>query len=151
MRKWITWLAAGMLAAGLLTGCSGTKETSPAAKSYKDGSYTARSSADDRGAVGEITLVVEQGRIVKADYKEIKKDGTIKDEDYGKTNGKIENQEFYNKAQHALKASATYPAKLVETQNPAAIDAISGATVSHRMFGEAAGKALQQAAPADAK
>ncbi|TWH46225.1 FMN-binding protein [Sporomusa sp. KB1] len=151
MRKWLAGLAACILTVSLLAGCGGAKETGPAAKSYKDGTYTARSSPDERGAVGEITLVIEKGRIIKADYRGIKKDGTIKDEDYGKTNGKIENQEFYKKAQHALKASTDYPTKLVETQNVKAIDAVSGATVSYQQFSEAVKKALNQAAPVDAK
>ncbi|WP_333594363.1 FMN-binding protein [Anaerospora hongkongensis] len=151
MRKWPAGVAAGILAVGLLAGCSGTKETGAAAKAYKDGTYTAKSSPDERGAVGEITLVIANGRIAKADYKGIKKDGTLKDEDYGKTNGKIENQEFYKKAQQALKASAAYPVKLVETQNVKAIDAISGATVSHQQFSEAANRALRRATPVDAK
>ncbi|WP_371371114.1 FMN-binding protein [Sporomusa aerivorans] len=151
MRNWITGLIAALLSVSLLAGCGGARETGPAAKNYKDGTYTARSSPDERGAVGEITLVIEKGRIVKADYKGIKKDGTIKDEDYGKTNGKIENQEFYKKAQHALKASMAYPAKLVETQNVKTIDTVSGATVSYQQFSEAVKKALSQAAPVDAK
>ncbi len=151
MRKWLAGLTAGVLAVGLLAGCGGAKETGPAVKSYKDGTYTAKSSPDERGAVGEITLVIANRQIVKADYKGIKKDGTLKDEDYGKTNGKIENQEFYKKAQQALKASAAYPVKLVETQNVEAIDAISGATVSYQQFSEAVKKALKQASPVDAK
>jgi len=151
MRKWITGLAAGLLAVVLLAGCGGNKENAPAAKSYRDGTYAAQSSPDERGAVGEITLVIEKGRIVKADYKGIKKDGTLKNEEYGKTNGKIENQEFYKKAQLALKASAAYPAKLVETQNVEAVDAVAGATVSYQQFSEAVKKALKQASSVDAK
>lgn len=136
----------------LLTGCAGKKDQAPAADSskgpvvYRDGVYTARSGPDERGAVGEITLVIEQGKIAKADYKGIMKGGHIKDEDYGKTNGRIENKNFYRKAQQALKGTAAYPGKLLETQNPAAVDAVSGATVSHRQFKEAVERALQQAA-----
>lgn len=62
----------------------------------------------------------------------------MRDEDYGK----IENQEFYNKAQHALKAAGTYGPKLVEMQNMDKVDSLSGATVSYKQFSEATKKAL---------
>lgn len=150
MKKYAVLLVIAAMAVSLLTGCGGPRKDSPAAakeqaKSYKDGTYTAKSSPDERGAIGEITLVIEKGKISKADYKGIMKDGKIKDIDYGKTNGKIENQEFYKKAQNAVKAIPTYPAKLVETQDVAKIDAISGATVSYNQFAEAVKKALEQA------
>lgn len=151
MKKYAVVLVMLVLAVGLFAGCSSSpQKDSPAAakeqvRSYKDGTYTAKSSPDERGAVGEITLVLEKGKIVKAEYKGIMKDGKIKDIDYGKTNGKIENQEFYNKAQNAVKAIPTYPAKLVELQDVAKIDAISGATVSYNQFAEAVKKALEQA------
>lgn len=151
MKKYAVLLVIVTMVVGLLTGCSSSpQKDSPAAakeqvKSYKDGTYTAKSSPDERGAVGEITLVIEKGKITKAKYKGIMKDGKIKDIDYGKTNGKIENQEFYNKAQNAVKAMAAYPNKLVEIQDVAKIDAISGATVSYNQFAEAAKKALEKA------
>jgi major membrane immunogen (membrane-anchored lipoprotein) len=156
MRRLLAVLIASAMMAILLTGC-GQKEkavedhsghTSPAAThsaTYKDGTYTAQSTPDERGAVGELTMTIQQGKITQADYKGIQKDGKIKDADYGKTNGKIENQEFYNKAQHALKAAGTYAPKLLETQNVDKIDSISGATVSYKQFSEATKKALAQA------
>lgn len=151
MKKYAVVLVVAILSVGLLAGCSSSpQKDSPAAakeqvKSYKDGTYTATSSPDERGAVGEVSLVIEKGKISKAEYKGIMKDGKVKDIDYGKTNGKIENQEFYNKAQNAVKAIPTYPAKLVETQDMAKIDAISGATVSYNQFAEAVKKALEKA------
>lgn len=152
MKKQTLLLIIVMLALTLFTGCgSSTKETSPApaagkqAKALKDGTYTAKSGPDDRGAVGEVTLVIEKGKIVKADYKGVMKDGKIKDVDYGKTNGTIENQAFYNKAQHAVKSLATYGPKLVETQDLGKVDAVSGATLSYNQFAEAVKKALDQA------
>ncbi|MDR3563952.1 MAG: FMN-binding protein [Negativicutes bacterium] len=112
---------------------------------YKDGTYVAKSSPDERGAVGEIAITIEKGKISKTEYKGIQKDGKIKDKEYGMTNGKIENQDYYDKAQLALKATGTYTARLVETQSVAEVDAISGATVSFNQFTEAAKKALGQA------
>lgn len=114
-------------------------------KVYKDGTYKGTSSPDERGAVGELTLTIKEGKITQADYKGIQKDGKVKDMDYGKTNGKIENQEFYNKAQQALKGAMTYGPKLIVTQDLDKIDSVSGATLSYKQFGEAGHKALEQA------
>lgn len=154
MRRWALVMLAGM-AIAILAGCGAGQKSADSGKSqsasppvYKDGTYTARSSPDERGAVGEITLVIEKGKISKAGYKGIMKDGKPKDADYGKTNGKIENQDFYRKAQLAVKAMASYPLKLVEMQDVDAVDAISGATVSYRQFNEAVKTALNQAAVA---
>lgn len=150
MRKWIIGGLAGMTAAVMLSGCSGTGKPVQQVQSYQDGTYTAQSSPDERGAIGEITLVISNGKIVKADYKGIMKDGNLKGIDYGKTNGKIENQEFYNKAQRALKGTATYAPELVRTQTVDQIDAVSGATVSYKQFAEATEKALKAAGKVDA-
>ncbi len=143
----------GAAALSLLTSCGNQPaadhaehtghEQAPSA--YQDGTYTAKSSPDDRGAVGEMTLTVQQGKIARADYKGIQQDGKVKDAEYGKTNGKIENEEFYSKAQKAVKGAATYAPKLVETQDLAKVDAVSGATVSYKQFIEAGHKALDQA------
>lgn len=151
MKRWLLLIAA-LMPVLLLSGCA-QKDASPAAShkdinlsgNYKDGRFTAKSSADEGGAIGEIALVIKNGKITKADYRGIKKDGTVKDKEYGKTSGKIENQEFYNKAQLAVNAAATYGPKLIETQDVDKIDAVSGATVSYNQFAEAAKKALKQA------
>lgn len=150
MRKWIIGIVAGVVATGALAGCSGTTSQVQKEQSYKDGTYTAQSSPDERGAVGEVTLVISNGKISKAEYKGIMKDGTVKGSDYGKTNGKIENQEFYNKAQRALRGTATYAPELVKTQAVDKIDAVSGATVSYNQFAEATEKALKAAGKIDA-
>lgn len=151
MRKWLAVMAASTAMVILLTGCGQKKtaedhsgHTTPAG-AYKDGTYTAKSSPDERGAVGEITLTIQQGKITQADYKGIQKDGKIKDADYGKTNGKIENPEFYKKAQQGLKGAMSYGPRLVETQDLDKVDSVTGATLSHKQFTEAGHKALDQA------
>jgi major membrane immunogen (membrane-anchored lipoprotein) len=153
MKKWLSMAAAGALIGLLLAGCSSQKANnvhndsshSEHSHSYKDGTYTAKSSPDERGAVGEVTLTIQQGKIAKADYRGIQKDGKVKDIDYGKTSGKIENPEFYQKAQQGVKGAAAYGPKLIETQNVDRVDSISGATVSHKQFTEAVKSALDQA------
>lgn len=145
-------LVPGLAVLLLLAGCAKEKpadnpKNTPqgAAPAYKDGTYHAESGADDRGAVGHITLTIQQGKIVQAEFKGVQKDGKVKDVEYGKTNGKIENQEFYNKAQVAVKGMATYAPKLVEVQDIDKVDSVSGATVSYKQFVDAGKKALEQA------
>ncbi|MDR2193609.1 MAG: FMN-binding protein, partial [Treponema sp.] len=72
----------GILAAALLlSGCSKTN--------YRDGTYTGRSGADDTGAWGEVTLSIAAGKISACEFVTWQKDGTVKDENYGKVNGEI--------------------------------------------------------------
>lgn len=128
-----------------LVACGG----SGAPANLKDGTYTAQSSlyeGDDEGGsgYGVITISVSDGVVSSAAFITYEPDGTLKDENYGKTaNG---NQDFYNKAQKAVAACKQYAADLVEKGDPSAVDVISGATISYNEFQEAAEDALGQAA-----
>lgn len=108
---------------------------------YKDGIYIGQSVPDQRGNYGKVTLVIKGGRIVSVDFKGYLKDGSVKDENYGKSS----TDENYQKAQTALKGSAVYGPKLVEVQDPAKVDAVSGATNSYNDFKAAVQIALQKA------
>jgi major membrane immunogen (membrane-anchored lipoprotein) len=121
----------------LLAGCSKAV--------LKDGVYSGRSEADDSGAYGEVQLTIAEGKITGCRFVTWQKDGTIKDADYGKVNGEISNQAFYDKAQLAVRAMETYAQQDVSAHDLKAVDAISGATNSYNQFLEAAGEALEQA------
>jgi major membrane immunogen (membrane-anchored lipoprotein) len=110
-----------------------------------DGVYSDRSEADDSGAYGEVQLTIAEGKITDCRFVTWQKDGTIKDADYGKVNGEISNQAFYDKAQLAVRAMETYAQAYVRTQDMKAIDAISGATNSYNQFLEAVENAHAQA------
>lgn len=112
---------------------------------YKDGVYIGKSSEDDLGAYGEVKITIEEGSIAECEYVTWQKDGSIKDENYGKVNGEISNQDYYDKAQLAVKAMTQYAEKLVEAQSLKGVDAISGATISYSQFVEAVNNALDQA------
>lgn len=137
-----------IMAAGLLTGCGG-------AKSYADGVYTGQSelyeslSDDDGDAGGDgygvATVTIAGGRITACDFITYMPDGTVKGEDYGKWNGEIANQDYYNKAQRAVRASQNYAEQLAAKGELQAVDAISGATISYREFQDAVDAALRQA------
>ncbi len=131
------------LAATVLAGCGG-------ADSYKDGTYTGKSTVfegeeGEGDGYGVVTLTIEGGAITACDFKTYEPDGTLKDEDYGKQNGEIANQDYYNKAQKALAGANEYAKILVEVGDYHAIDSISGATISYNQFMEAVDDALYQA------
>jgi major membrane immunogen (membrane-anchored lipoprotein) len=112
---------------------------------YRDGVYNGRSGEDDTGAWGEVTITIEEGKITACDFITREKDGTIKGEDYGKINGEISSQDYYDKAQFAVWAMEQYAKDYVEKQRLRGLDAISGATISWEQFNEAVEDALENA------
>jgi len=134
-----------MLLTVLVCGCSKTDFSNA---TFKDGVYTGSSSEstdNDGGGHGEITITIENGEIVDVVYDNYDTDGTIKGEDYGKINGEISNQDYYDKAQKARLAAESYANQLLAVGDPDKIDAISGATISYDQVVEAATEALLQA------
>ncbi len=120
---------------------------------YKDGTYTGRSTpyenedgSDDGNGYGEVTIIIENGLISDCTYLTYELDGTLKDEDYGKEDGRIANKDYYNKAQKANAACAEYANMLVANGQLKGIDAISGATINYNEFTEAVTSALKDAA-----
>ena len=137
-------LLAGALTAAGPPGCGGSK-------SYKDGTYEGKSSVyegeeDGSGAgYGVATVTISGGKITGCEFQTFEPDGTLKGPDYGKQNGEIANQDFYNKAQRAVQASSKYAERLVEVGNLADVDCITGASISYKEFQEAVNNALDQA------
>ncbi|MDR2049638.1 MAG: FMN-binding protein [Treponema sp.] len=99
-------------------------------KEYRDGTYTGKSGPDDDGAFGEVTLTITEGKIIACDFVTRQKDGSIKDENYGKINGEISNQSYYEKAQLAVAAMEKYAADLGRSGSLDGVAAVSGATIS---------------------
>jgi major membrane immunogen (membrane-anchored lipoprotein) len=133
----IAGLALLLTVLSLLSGCGGS-----GAEALDDGVYSGVSSEDDDGAYGAVTITVEDGAITACEFVTWQKDGSVKDEAYGKVNGEISNQEFYDKAQLAVRAMQQYADTLVEVQSPDAVDAVTGATIAHGQFLEAVADAL---------
>ena len=143
--------AAAVLVSAAVAGCSGSK-------AYKDGTYTARSSVyegleDEEFAefgasgdgYGEVTVTIKDGKITDCSFTTYTTDGEVKGEDYGKRDGSIRNQDYYNKAQRAVKGSQKYAEQLKETGDLKKVDAVTGATISYDEFKEAVELALKQA------
>ena len=146
-QRTISILAAGLLAASMAAGCS---------SSYKDGTYTAQSSVfegiedeefgeENGDGYGEVTITVKDNKIVDCQFTTYMTDGTVKGADYGKQDGAIANQDYYNKAQRAVQASQNYADQLKAKGDLKEVDAISGATISYNEFNEAVKLALKQA------
>ncbi|NPD11656.1 FMN-binding protein [Enterococcus sp. MMGLQ5-2] len=121
-----------------LTACH-AKETT-----LKDGSYEGTSSKDDEGAYAKVKLEIENEKIQQVEFQTIQKDGSIKDSEYGKRNGEITDQNFYNKAQLAVNAMKSYSQELEENQSLEKVEVISGATISYNQFKEAVEAALSK-------
>jgi major membrane immunogen (membrane-anchored lipoprotein) len=142
----------GALLAFLLGACAGASPSLDPSIPFKDGTYSGVSAPDEEDAVGEVTLTVKGGAVVEASFEVVAKDGTPKDESYGKdSGGRIANSEYYAAAQKAVAAFDVYAAQLVEVGVPEDVDVISGATWAHDQFVQAATAALlksQGSAPA---
>lgn len=144
MKKGI--IICAVVGAAVLAGCGGG--------SLKDGTYSAESSmyesledGEDEGGegYGAVTITVKDNTITACEFTTYMPDGTPKDEEYGKKNGEIANQDYYNKAQRAVKASQNYAEQLAAKGDLKEVDAITGATISYNEFNEAVELALKQA------
>ncbi|QWW19846.1 FMN-binding protein [Schaalia sp. 19OD2882] len=137
------------LGAMLLAACSASYDIDMSVP-MKDGQWSGRSNADDQGAVGVITITVAGGQITNTTFETLKADGSDKDGDYGKdSSGEVFNKDYYEKAQRAVESYARYSQELTDKDDPTKVDVISGATVAHRQFMQAAIRAISKAQGVD--
>ena len=129
-------------------GESGGGAQAAAGGNYKDGVYEGRSSdfeADESGngaGYGEVTIEIKDGKIVSCDFTLYELDGKVKDDTYG-ADLSPENR---RKAQKAVQSAEKYASMLISDGSLDSVDAISGATISHKEFLEAVNDALSKAA-----
>ncbi|MDO4536986.1 MAG: FMN-binding protein [Coriobacteriales bacterium] len=142
----------GMAVAFALVASMGLVACGGGSPSYKDGTYTGQSAVfeDEDGGNGNgygvATVTIKDGKIAACEFKTYEPDGTLKEgTEYGMVNGKIGNQDYYNKAQKALAANPIYCQQLVDTGMLEGVDVVSGATISYGEFQEAVQYALDQA------
>ena len=141
-KKILSLLAVAALATTVLVGCGSKDEAASTNEvAFKDGVYTEKSTADERGYVAEISIEVKDGKIATVKYDETSADGVTKstDEAYNKMmldNGmKSSPAEAFPKLQDAL----------VEKQDVEAVDAVASVTTSSDSFKTLAAKALEKA------
>ena len=127
--------------------CSCSKNNEPVQHiTYKDGVYKAFSSIkDDWGGTAEVEIHIKNNQITECIFISYEKNGNVKGSEYGKVDGVIKNMGLYKIAQASVLRSAEYGKKLNEVQNIDKVDAISGATVSYKLFKDAVEIALQNA------
>ena len=143
--RWVapaSYAVLGALGATILAACTpntGLDMTKP----MSDGTWTAQSNADDQGSIGTITITVEGGRITATSYETMLADGTDKGAEYGKNSaGEVFNEDYYKKAQAAVASYQEYSDNLTKVGDPAKVDVITGATVAHQQFVQAAIRAI---------
>ncbi|SHF56346.1 Major membrane immunogen, membrane-anchored lipoprotein [Caldanaerobius fijiensis DSM 17918] len=138
MKKIVAIALAGMLTTAVLTGCSSKSASSG---TYKDGTYKAEQSTfDSHGWKGQIEITVKDGKITNVIYNEVNKDGVLKrnDQQYAekmKAKNNITPKEVDEKLQQ----------ELIDKQDPAKVDTVTGATESSKTFKELATEALKNA------
>jgi major membrane immunogen (membrane-anchored lipoprotein) len=124
-------------------GCAPAAPPFDASRPLHDGVFQGESEPDEQGAFGRSTVTVENGKIVLSEYVTVQEDGSTKAEDYGKdSSGNIANQQSYKAAQKAVAAFDVYARDLLKTGVPADVEVISGATIAHGQFLQAATEAL---------
>ena len=136
MKKYIR-IASLLTAMAVITGCGGSVKLADGSYEGTSSVYTNPDGSDAGNGYGVVKITVK--------VKTYEPDGKEKDSEYGKKQGNVANRDFYNKAQKAVKACDEYADLLVQSGNPDDIDAISGATINHDQFVEAAKIALDSA------
>ena len=146
--RWIapaSFAVLGALGATILAACTPSTGLDMS-KPMSDGTWSAQSNPDDQGSIGTITITVEGGHITATTYQTTLADGTDKGADYGKSSsGEVFNQDYYKKAQAAVASYQEYSDNLTKVGDPAKVDVITGATVAHQQFVQAAIRAIAAA------
>ncbi|MFZ5354431.1 MAG: FMN-binding protein [Bacillota bacterium] len=106
----------------------------------KDGNYLASGTEDDKGWTPYVSITIENGKISDVIYDEksskvflFKSSYTLYQNQYAEQSG-INLTEVYDTLENAL----------ISVQTPSAVDAVTGATETHRKFTQLAEQALEQ-------
>ena len=133
-KKLMSLLAVAALASTVLVGCGSNNETG-----LKDGPYESKSEADERGYVASINIEVKDGKIATVKFDEANDAGSKLDDAEYNTNMKNASGSSPIEAYPALEAS------LIEKQDAAAVDTVTGATNTSDTFKALAEEALKSA------
>ena len=133
-RRVLSLLAVAALATTVFVGCGKKEEAG-----LKDGTYKAASEADERGYVSSIEIEVKDGKIANVKYDEANDAGSkLADAEYNKKMKEISGS-------NPEEAFPTLEKALVEKQDVATVDAVTGATHTSESFKTLAEKALADA------
>ena len=133
-RRVLSLLAVAALATTVFVGCGKKEEAG-----LKDGTYKQKSEADERGYVASIEIEVKDGKIANVKYDEANDAGSkLADAEYNKKMKEISGS-------NPEEAFPTLEKALVEKQDVATVDAVTGATHTSESFKTLAEKALADA------
>lgn len=151
MKKLLSLALVTLLIISLAVGCAPKSEpatntdptpTETEAAAFKDGTYTAKGDADERGWAPEITITVKDGKITEVKYDEVSGMKKSADTAYHKN--------FMDKNKvDLLAAYKTIQDSLVASQDVAKIDGYTGATHAADSFKALAAEALKDAKEGD--
>ena len=142
MRNRAGMVLAAAIAAASLGGCGGS-DADPAASTLPDGTYSGQSEPESDGTYGTVTFVVDSGVVTEASFVVHDADGTAHDENYGLgSDGEPADQAFYQRAQNAIEAEKQYVTQFEESGDQSDVEAIAGASLSHRLFRSAISDAI---------
>ncbi|MBD7915151.1 FMN-binding protein [Clostridium sp. Sa3CUN1] len=133
-RRIVSLLAVAALATTVFVGC-GSKEAG-----LKDGTYTAQGQPDDKGNTASIEIEVKDGKIATVKYDEVSSEGV----------SKLDNEEYNTKMKsvsgtNPIEAFPALEKSLVEKQDVASVDTVTGATSTSNNFKTLAEEALKSA------
>ena len=137
MKRIVTLLLSLLLTASLLAACGSPAE-------LQDGYYTAQASAFSHGWREYITILVKGGRIVSVEYNAENASGFIKSWD----NAYMQNM-LHSNGTYPNEYTRYYANQLLEGQGEGGIDAITGASSSHKSFQMLSQAVLEQARRGD--
>ena len=130
-------LLAGIIVAGMLTGCGSTKR-------YKDGFYTAEMSEFSHGWEEYLIIQMKDNKIVSAEFNARNESGFIKAWD----NAYMKNM-MPKSVTDPNEYTRMYVQQLIDGQADTKVDAITGATSSGKNFEKLVDAVLKQAAAGD--
>ncbi len=110
-------------------------------RGYRDGVYEGEYRNENGGGGTKVVLEIENNAIVGCQMTATDAEGHVKDENYGKNDSEAN----YRLCQISVAGMRQYPGELLRTQDIDKVDAVSGATVTHREFQIAVRQALQKA------
>lgn len=108
---------------------------------YGDGTFEGAYADEENGGKTVVKLTLKDQKITDCILESTDKKGNPKDENYGKEAGDAN----YQKAQRAVQGMKEYPQMLIDVQNIDDVEAVSGATVTHKEFQIAVKEALKKA------
>jgi len=147
MKKILSLALVVVLVVAMAAGCAPKSEPAAAppanepateGATYKDGTYTAKGEADERGWTPEVTVVVKDGKIAEVKYDEARAMNKSEDANYVKSFKDAKNIDI-------VAVYKQFGEALVAAQDAEKVAAVSGATGSFTNFKALAAEAIAKA------